>query len=117
MNETSFNSRTLASVELRLQRFHLPPVESALAVGKRAPIGPRALEKALVEIMPEQFERIDVDHEIIEALLMNKSHLRRVPRERLVSLIVRHAERLMDATEILHVSMDIELSVAERLEL
>lgn len=105
------------SIDVRLSRFDLPPVESALVVGRRAVIGSRAMEKALEEMMPEAFVRIDVEHPMIEALLVRRAHLRRVPEETLVAFLIRHAEAVIDDTEMLRVSMNLEVAVTEELEL
>lgn len=104
------------SVDLRMSRFELPPVQSALVVGRKAPIGSRAMEKALAEMMPEAFTRIEVDHETIEAVIVRRAHLRRLPEERLVALMVRQTESVIDETEMLRVTMELEISLTEELE-
>ena len=105
------------AIDVRLSRFDLPPVESALVVGRRAVIGSRAMEKALEEMMPEAFVRISVEHPIIEALLIRRAHLRRVPEETLVAFLVRHAESMIDDSEMLRVSLTLEVFASEELEL
>lgn len=102
-------------MDLRLSAFHLPPVRSALVVGKRSSIGPNALEKALQEMMPGSFRRVDVEHDVIQSLLVNEVHLRRLPEDELVALVIRHAEGIIDASETLHVEIEIELHVREDL--
>ncbi|MEC7521226.1 MAG: hypothetical protein VYE22_15215 [Myxococcota bacterium] len=99
-----------------MSRFELPPVQSALVVGRKAPIGSRAMEKALAEMMPEAFTRIEVDHETIEAVIVRRAHLRRLPEERLVALLVRQTESVIDETEMLRVTMELEISLTEELE-
>lgn len=105
------------SVDLRMSRFELPPVQSALVVGRKAPIGSRAMEKALAEMMPDAFVRIEVDHETIEAVIVRKAHLRRLPEERLVSLLVRQTESVIDETEMLRVTMELEITLTEELDI
>ena len=101
------------SVDLRMSRFELPPVQSALVVGRKAPIGSRAMEKALAEMMPDAFVRIEGDHETI----VRKAHLRRLPEERLVSLLVRQTESVIDETEMLRVTMELEITLTEELDI
>src|SRR5690242_15989269 len=95
------------TVSLRMTRFELPPVESALIVGRRSGIGSIALEKALGEMMPGTFHRIEVQHPIIEAVIVREPHFRRITQEGLVELLVRHAEGMMDETEALRVTADL----------
>jgi hypothetical protein len=109
--------KTRVDLRIRLSHFHLPPVESALAIGKRAPIGANAMAKALEEILPATFIKIEIDHPTIEALILRASHLQIVPRERLVALLVKHSESFMSDSEILHVDIRVQVNVAESLEL
>ncbi len=48
-------------------------------VGRLSPIGPAAMLKALEEMMPGEFVRIDAEHERIQRLLINAVHLRQIP--------------------------------------
>jgi hypothetical protein len=103
-------------VTMEISRFRLPPVESALVVGKRAGIGPKAMEKALAEMLPETFTLLEVEHEIIEAVIVRAAHLRRVPQEKLIALILRNCEGQMDDTEMLHFEIDVRLRTVEEIE-
>ena len=104
-------------LNLRLSRFRLPPVESALAIGRRAVIGSNAMAKALEEMLPDQFLKIEIEHDVIEAIIVRKVHLTRVPQERLVPILLRHAERFMADTDTLHFDIGLEVSVSESLEI
>ncbi len=108
---------TRVDLTIKLSRFRLPPVESALVVGKRAVIGSNAMRKALDEMLPDQFTLVPIEHPVIEALLLRTAHLRRVPQERLVPLVVKHAEAAMDETDMMHVDLTIEIHVSETIEL
>lgn len=103
-------------LNLRLSRFRLPPVESALAIGRRAVIGSNAMAKALDEMLPDQFLKIDVEHAAIEAIIVRKQHLTRVPQDRLVNILLRHAERFMTDSDTLHFDIALEVSVSESME-
>ena len=108
---------TKVDLKIRLRHFYLPPVESALAIGKKAPIGPNAMSKALEEILPGTFKKIPVEHPTIEALILRESHLRLVPEKRLVALLVKHAESLMSDSEMLHIDINVQVRIEESLEL
>lgn len=109
--------RRRISLTVELEHFRIPPVHSALVLGRKAPIGPNAMEKALHEMMPENFERIDVEHASIQSLFVRQSHLRIVPREKLVEILLSHAEGILDAGEMLHVSIDLSLKASEEFEI
>ena len=104
-------------MRIRVSRFRLPPVESALAIGRRAPIGAKAMTKAFEEMLPGEFGTFQVDHPVVEAVIVRKAHLRRVPQDKLLALLLRHAESLMSEEEMLHFDVQVEVLVDERLEL
>lgn len=108
--------RSQVRLTMDITRFRLPPVESALVIGRRAGIGPKAMAKALEEMLPGEFELIEMEHDVIEAVLLRAAHLRRVPRERLLPLLVRNCENLMDSSEMLHFDIDVRLRTVEELE-
>jgi hypothetical protein len=100
-----------------MTRFELPPVEGALIVGRKSPIGSNALEKALGEILPGAFCRVEVQHPVIEAVIVREANTRRIGRERLIELLVRHAENMMEDTEALRVTFDLVISSTEEFDL
>jgi hypothetical protein len=104
------------TVSLRITRFELPPVATALVVGRKSPIGSNALEKALAEIMPGAFCRVEVEHPVIEAVIMRETIARQISRDKLIQLFVRHAEDMMDETEALRVACDLVINSTEDLE-
>ncbi|MGE0784878.1 MAG: hypothetical protein AB7S26_04255 [Sandaracinaceae bacterium] len=116
MSEAS-GSKRRATVNMKATRFNLPPVESALIVGKKAPIGSRAMEKALAEMLPDAFIRIDVQHSVIESLIVRQAHLKRIPRDQLVGYLVEQCGSIMDDSEMLRVSLEIEIESSQELDL
>lgn len=109
-------ARRRIHLTMEISHFHLPPVESALVVGKRAGIGPRAMEKALAEILPETFQLIEVEDPIVEAIIVRRNHLRLVPEEKLIELILRNAAGQMEETEMLHFEIDVRVRATEEIE-
>jgi hypothetical protein len=104
------------TVSLRMTQFEIPPVNSALIVGRRSPIGSNALEKAMEEILPGAFVRVEVQHPVIEAVIVRRSIARRISQDKLVDLFVRHAEDMMEDTEALRVTCELVVSSSEELE-
>lgn len=117
--EVTSSSRGNARIDLsiRLSRFNLPPVQSALAVGRHASIGSRAITKALEEMSPGTFALHELDHPIVEGILVRTAHVRRVPTEKLLRVLLRHAEQFMTDTDMLHFDIAIEVLVQDRIDL
>lgn len=109
-------TRRRIHLTIEMSHFRLPPVRSALVIGKRAGIGPRAMEKALAEMMPGSFELVTVEHPIVEAILVRSQQLRLVPQEKLVPLILRNCNGQMDETEMLHFEIDARVRTTEEIE-
>jgi len=86
-------------------------VRDALIVGKRAPIGPKALFKSLEVLVKGQFELIPVDHPVVEAVIVRKSDLRKFPTERFIPILLEEAGSIMDESDCLRVEVDISVSV------
>jgi len=86
-----------------------------LVVGKRAPVGAIALSRALEDMTPGIYETVAVKHPVIEALIVRKADLKKLPEDEFISLLLRHSGDLMDETESLHVTLDIEIEIEEKL--
>jgi len=99
-------------LSVRLREFDLPPVRDGVLVSRRAPIGPRALFEALDRMLPDTYELIPIQgHPTVEAAVVRKSRLRLVSRERLVNLLVRYSEALLNGPTIVQFEIDGEVSV------
>lgn len=102
---------------MRLSKFHLPPVQDALVVGKKAPIGSEAILAALEEMTPGRYERIPVEHPTIDALIVLSADLRKIPRDDLTKILVRSAGPILDPGETLHIGLEIEIQVEQELRI
>lgn len=103
------------TVSTTFTQFSLPPVRDALIVGRKSPIGSQALYNSLEVLLKGQFKLISVEHPIIEALIVRRSDLRKVPQEKFVPLLIETAEKIMDETDCLRVDVNIEVSVTKEI--
>ena len=113
--ETGGTVSPRASLRMTFSRFCLPPVQDALVIGKRAAVGSNAVARALEEITPGMFKLIRLEHPIIESILVRRSDLRKIAEERLIPIIVRNAEKIMDETDSLHLTLEITITVEEEI--
>ncbi|NOZ86255.1 MAG: hypothetical protein GXP49_08300 [Deltaproteobacteria bacterium] len=84
------------SLSMAFRDCELPPVHDALVLGKRASVGSNGVVKAMQAMSPGDFELVKVDHPVIEAVLVRESDLRKVPKDKLVNMIIEHAGSIMD---------------------
>jgi len=104
------------TIHTKFSQFSLPPVRDALIVGKKTPIGPRALYQSIETMSPKQYELIEVNHSSIEAVIVRCSDLRKLPQEKLIRLLIETAERIMDETDCLRVDIEIEVWRTQEVE-
>lgn len=105
------DQRQVFSINARVKEFAIPPIHDAMVLGKRSPIGSAALRKAISLLVSSPFEHIEVDDPVIGDILVRTSILRRIPRERLIVFVIDQLKPLMEADEILHVNLEIEVCV------
>jgi hypothetical protein len=105
--------RRRINLELRFTQYHLPPLDSALIIGKRAPVGANGISRAFQELSPATFQLIPVDHPVAEAVLVRASDLRKLPQQALINRLLRLADRIMDEADTLHVALRFEFIVEE----
>jgi len=104
------------SVRMVFSECALPPVNDALVLGKRTPVGITGVVRALQAMSPNQYKLIPVEHPTVEAVLVREADLRKVPEELFVQLILEQAGPLMDETDALNVKIAIEVTVDAKVE-
>ena len=99
-------------INARVREFTVPPITDGLLIGKEAPIGPAALKKALNLLVPENFEHVEVNDDVIGDVLIKSQILRRVNREGVMNFLMAHVKPFMVSTEILHIQLDTEIAIS-----
>jgi len=99
------------SIRAHVREFAIPPVHDALVLGRHAPIGCKAFRKALDLLMAQPFDHIEIDDPVVSDLLVRAAILRRVPQDKLVAFVLRQVKPLMTADEVLHLDLDVQVTV------
>ncbi len=81
-----------AQINIRLSDFEIPPMQDILLIGKKAPIGPEAVRRMVDAMSPEQYEIINLEHNFFEALVIKKSLLKQISKEKLLPIILEEGE-------------------------
>lgn len=116
MNSFSETSKK-AEVTIRLSEFEIPPMQDVLIVGKRAPIGPEAARKMVDILSPEQYEIIKIEHPVIEAIVIRKSLLSMISREKLLALIIEEGGKVANESTIIKAQLSIVLQISKSIDL
>ena len=101
------------NLELRLTQYHLPPLDDALIIGRRAAVGANSVSRAFEELSPGTFRLIPVEHPVAEAVLVRAADLRKLPETELIRRLLLQADQIMDETDTLHVSLHFEIIIGE----
>ncbi len=99
----------------KIKEFSIPPITDGLVIGKDAAIGVSALQKALRLLIPEEFDHIEIQDEIINSMLIRCSITRRLSEKRVVAFLLDQIKPLMTADEILHIQLDTEITITQEL--
>lgn len=103
-------------IQARIKEFAIPPITDGLVIGREASIGTIALQKALNLLIPDHFEHIAIDDEIVADVLIKSILLRRLTKDRLVKFIMEQIKPFMSVRDIVHVQLDLEIAVTGEIE-
>lgn len=110
-NSGSLDFDRRAEIVIKISEFEIPPVQDVLLVGKKAPVGPEAVRRMVDAVSPEQYEVVEVDHDIFEAIVIKKSLLKLIPKEKLLPLIMEEGSRIADEQMVMKAQVKISIHV------
>ena len=104
-------------INMRFSEFEVPPMQDVLIVGKRAPIGPEAAKRMVDILSPEQYEIVRIEHECVEAIVVRKSLLNMISKDKLVSIIMEEGGKIANESMIIRAQINIILNVSKSIDL
>ena len=113
------NAETMrkAEITMRFSEFEMPPMQDVLIVGRKAPIGPEAARRMVDILSPEQYEIIQVDNAVIEAVVLRRSLINMIPKDRLIALILEEGGKIANISTIIKAHINIVLQVSKSIDL
>jgi len=111
------NQSRKAEIIMRLSEFEMPPMQDVLIVGRKAPIGPEAARRMVDILSPEQYEIVQVDNPVIEAVVIRKSLTNMIERDKLISLILDEGGKIANESTIIKAHINIVLEVSKTIDL
>lgn len=106
-----------AEITLRFSEFEVPPMQDVMIIGKRAPIGSEAARRMVDILSPEQYEIIEVEHAVIEAVVLRKSLIDMVSKDKLVDLILEEGGKVANISTVIKAHINIVLQVSKSIDL
>ena len=104
-------------INMRFSEFEVPPMQDVLIVGKRAPIGPEAAKRMVDILSPEQYEIVRIEHECVEAIVVRKSLLTMLSKDKLISIIMEEGGKIANESMIIRAQISIILNVSKSIDL
>jgi hypothetical protein len=115
--ENRIEGNKKVELNMRFSEFEMPPMQDVLIVGKRAPIGPEAARRVVDILSPEQYEIIKIEHEYVEAIVIRRSLLNMLPKDKLISVIMEEGGKIADESMIIRAQVNIVLNVSKSIDL
>lgn len=106
-----------AQLNIKLSEFEIPPMQDVLLIGAKAPIGPEAARRMVDAMSPQQYEIIDIDHPIFEAIVIKKSLLNQIDQDKLLPVIVEESERIADTETVIKAQVNIVIEVNRSIDI
>lgn len=115
---STFNENSKkAEIVMRLSEFEMPPMQDVLIVGRKAPIGPEAARRMVDILSPDQYEIVKVEHPKIEAIVIRKSLITMISKEKLVPLILDEGGKVASESTIIRAQISVVLHVSKSIEI
>jgi hypothetical protein len=115
--ESRIEGTKRAEINMRFSEFEMPPMQDVLIVGRRAPIGPEAARRMADILSPEQYEIIKIEHEYVEAIVVRKSLLNMLSKDKLIPMIMEEGGRIANESMIIKAQVNITLHVSKSIDL
>ncbi|GAB0118594.1 hypothetical protein [Acidisoma sp. 7E03] len=98
-------------IRARIKEFLLPPIEDGLVLGSRSPIGHIAVSRALTLLSSTPYQHVPIEDDVISDVLIRSAILRKMSVDSIVGFVLREIKPLMGPEEILHLGLDVELTI------
>lgn len=115
--ESRLEGTKKAEINMRFSEFEMPPMQDVLIVGKMAPIGPEAARRMVDILSPDQYDIVKVEHNYIEAIVVRRSLLNMLPKEKLISIIMEEGGKIANELMIIKAQVNITLNVSKSIDL
>ncbi|MCC8423489.1 hypothetical protein [Mucilaginibacter sp. UR6-11] len=99
------------SINLNFEQIKLPPFQDILILAKNSPQGKIGLSRSFELLLPNGFEMIELEDELIEAVFVQRNILHKIPADKVMKLLREHVFPTVCEGEIIRVDFKINISV------
>ncbi len=77
-----------------------------MVVGTKAPIDAATLKRAMGLLINIPFEHLHFEDDVLSDIVIRSAILKRIPRDRLIRMVMRSVKPSMEASEIMQLDID-----------
>lgn len=97
-------------VSLSFQKAQLPPFSDILVLGRKCPVGTTGIRKSMEYLIPNNFDVVEIPDATVEAIVINRVILSRMPIERVLQVLRSHVFPFMCDYEVMRVDFSVRVS-------
>jgi len=97
------------SVQLSFEEIRLPPFEDILILGKKCPQGKIGVYKSFELLVPNEFEKFEIEDNVVEAVFINKRVLKKMNEGRIIGILREKVFPYVSESEILKVDFKLRI--------
>jgi len=103
-------SQKNVTVRLSFERTTLPPFNDILVLGKNSPLGMNGVGQCLDLLVPDGFDRFEVEDEHVAAIIINKNILLRIKPAAVIRILQEKVFPYVGKSEIFKVDFTVAIS-------
>ncbi len=96
-------------LSLSFENVSMPPFEDVLIITYKSPYGKIGVSSSLNLLQPDRFEVVEVKDDVVEALLVNKRILKRIPVSTLLAILRQKVFPFIEKGEIVKVDFKLKI--------
>lgn len=97
------------SIQLSFEEIRLPPFEDILILAKKCPQGIIGVNKSFEFLVPNEFEAFSVEDEVVEAVFVNKRVLKKLDKDKVISILREKVFPYISESEIIKVDFKLRI--------
>lgn len=97
------------SVSLSFEEVKLPPFQDILLLGRKCPHGKVGVSRCLNLLAPEAFEMVEINDPTVEAMLISKRLLKRMPAENIVDILKKKVFPYITPGELVRIDFNVKI--------
>ncbi|MFH2059460.1 MAG: hypothetical protein ABIJ59_11240 [Pseudomonadota bacterium] len=97
-------------VTLSFEKTSLPPFEDILVLGNDCPLGMNGVGQCLDLLVPDGYDRHEVDDDHVAAVIINKNIIRRMSAEKVIKLLQERVFPFVGSREIIKVDFKVRIA-------